>query len=226
MRHLHDLKEMILPRICPVCGKRSTTGDSALCIPCMAMLPRHMDRRADDNLMIREVWQGIPAEEASSLFQYSRKSRYHNIIMRIKQPDGKRLARQMGMVAGQNMLRYGMEKDIDLLVPVPLSFVSRISRMYNQSKAIAQGISEVTHIPVCDCLSCKLVHKRQKRLGKLQRMLNAQSAYKAHIPPQYRGSRILLIDDVFTTGSTMTGCARALLEDDANVRISLFSLAR
>ena len=101
----------------------------------------------------------------------------------------------------------------DALVPVPLHPKRLRERGYNQSLLLAQMIAEEWEIPLAPRLLVRTVHTpHQTRLSKTARMHNVARAFA--VPPTsleaVRGKRLLLVDDVITTGSTLLECARTL----------------
>ena len=117
---------------------------------------------------------------------------------------------------GRWMARAGEEllADADALVPVPLHWRRGWSRRYNQSGALARVIERQSGVPVApDALRRIRPTQQQIGLNRSQRASNVQGAFKvsqdkAH---EIQGRRVLLIDDVLTSGATSDACARALL---------------
>lgn len=223
---IHDLESLLFPRICPVCRHRMQHTERHMCASCLAYLPRIYIERTDDNEMARLLWPTLSVEHAAALFHYNSRSVYRRLIHKIKRPGGKHLAIWLGRLAAMEMENFCLKEKADVMIPVPLTRKHRWRRGYNQSAAIAQGMSEITGLPVCDCIKCNDRHKEQKRLNADERKKNSVGTFTATIPPQYRGKRILLVDDMFTTGATMTGCALSVLENAPGTRISIFTLTR
>lgn len=100
----------------------------------------------------------------------------------------------------------------DLLVPVPIHAVRRRERGYNQAEAIAAAIAPAVGVAVAaKALARKRSTRSQTRLGRGDRRANLAGAFACPRPDAVRGKRILLIDDVFTTGATTDQCAAVLL---------------
>ena len=121
---------------------------------------------------------------------------------------------------GRWMARAGQEILIsaDALVPVPLHWKRSWSRRYNQSGALAKVIGRASRVPVePDVLQRTRATGQQIGLSKSERARNEQGAFK--VPQEKKslvqGRRIVLIDDVLTSGATVNACARALLSAKA-----------
>ena len=100
--------------------------------------------------------------------------------------------------------------DIDLIIPVPLHASRKRRRGFNQAEIIAEELSHLTGIPVRNDLLFRIRRTRpQKRLGENERRQNLQGAFAVK-KTQSLPSNILLIDDIYTTGSTVERCAKML----------------
>jgi ComF family protein len=114
------------------------------------------------------------------------------------------------------------------LVPVPLHWRRLWARRFNQSAALAQSVSRVSGVPVAgDLLKRVKATPQQVGLSRTERAANVQGAFK--VPPeakaQVKGRRLILIDDVITSGATVEACARTLLRAGA-ANVDVLTLAR
>ncbi|MEZ4633257.1 MAG: phosphoribosyltransferase family protein [Deinococcales bacterium] len=96
----------------------------------------------------------------------------------------------------------------DLICAVPLHLRRYLARGYNQSALIAKGTAERLHRPYEQVVIRSRMTQQQAKLGAGEREKNVQGAFRAR--EAARGKRILLIDDVYTTGATIKSCAESL----------------
>ncbi|MDD5629346.1 MAG: ComF family protein [Elusimicrobia bacterium] len=111
----------------------------------------------------------------------------------------------------------------DALVPVPLHPRRLRERGYNQARLLAEELGRLSGLPVLDLLERARPTRPQWDLGRQSRRANLAGAFQAS--PRARGSSVLLIDDVCTSGASLEECARALLRAGAS-RVAAYVLAR
>lgn len=129
-------------------------------------------------------------------------------------------------VLGAYLLRsLPRDEAVDLLTPVPLHWRRRWDRGFNQSELLARVVSRSTGIPMRGVLRRERATAVQAGLSHTERRRNVARAFRCHRPHEVRGKRIVLVDDVMTTGSTATACARALKAAGA-ARVVLLTVAR
>ena len=220
-----DLPNLLLPRLCPVCGQRLMPSEHIICMTCTIGWPRILQTSLRDNTMLRLLWPRVPVELGTSLISYRHDMPFHNIIVSIKYHGASSLASELGRWAATEIMHQGLLEQSDVLVPVPISSAKRRRRGYNQAQLLAEGMARECHLPVRTWLVRTDERDTQTHLNKTQRATNTASAFRASIPHEERGRRILLVDDVFTTGATSAACAQALLEADPTATINVFTLA-
>ena len=134
----------------------------------------------------------------------------------------KTLARPLG-----DLLAAALPRDqrFDFVVPVPLHWQRRWQRGFNQSALLAQSIARRTGIPMLRALGRVRSTAAQAGLSNTNRRKNVSTAFRCRRPASVAGKRILLIDDVMTTGSTAAACAIALKRAGAT-KVALLAVAR
>lgn len=115
--------------------------------------------------------------------------------------------------------------EIELVIPVPLHPKRLVERGYNQAALLARSTTQGTRLPV-EYDALKRIRKtfHQATLSRQERYANVENAFEA-TPRLVKGKSILLIDDVMTTGATVSACADALLFAEAQ-EVNVLTLAR
>ena len=223
---LSKLLDLIAPRQCALCGRRLAPAESVVCGACHLAMPlTGYAATPYDNPMARLFWGQLPVERVASLLFYRRNTNVAAMVHDLKYHHQPGLARRMGAYMARNLGRDGFFDGIDLLVPVPLTRRRRWHRGYNQSEELCRGLSDVTAIPLCTKAVSRVAFAgSQTELTIQERRDNVADVFRLIGPDRIRGKHILLVDDVVTTGATMTACARQLSQVEG-VRLSILSLA-
>ena len=170
---------------------------------------------------------------AAALFFYRAESDYRHITQRIKYDGNIEAGVFFGNILGEKLASGTLFQDVDLIIPVPLHWRRQWERGYNQAQVIAEGIAARLGAPVrSDILIRSRSTKTQTQLSIEEKSVNVKNAFGLHkrlrtsTPPELTGIRhILLVDDVFTTGSTLMACFTALRTVfPPSVRISVATL--
>ena len=224
-----------LPPLCPAC--RGLVGnEGGLCAACWAQLsfiaPPLCERLGTP--FGYDPGPGVLSTEAITdppAFARARAAvRYDDIasalVHALKYADRLDLAPTMG----RWMARAGREltDDADALVPVPLHWRRLWTRRFNQAAALARAIATSSGVPVLDdALKRMRATPQQVGLKRAERATNVQGAFQ--VPDErsaaVAGRRLVLIDDVLTSGATADACARALLRAGA-ARVDVLVFAR
>jgi ComF family protein len=104
----------------------------------------------------------------------------------------------------------------DAIVPVPLHWWRRISRGYNQAERIARPLAAYIGVPLLPALRRSRPTRAQTSLGRTARAANLRNAFRVPRPGRVQGLRLLLVDDVATTGATLDAAAAALIRAGAD----------
>ena len=132
---------------------------------------------------------------------------------------------QIGTEFGNMISNLINPEDYDLIIPIPIHHARRRERGFNQSEVIGQSISDVTKIPMDENILERTRYTySQAKLNRTERKSNLDKKFKVSNSNLVYGKRVLLIDDVLTTGTTANECAVKLLKSGTR-RVDLAVIA-
>ena len=270
---LKSLADLLLPRVCAVCGRKLNFAEENICLFCLAELPltyfweRRHNKMADQfNALIERGLDGCLTggrleryAYAVALFFYDGKGDYRRITQQLKYHADLGLGRNFGRMLAQRIDDAKHFEDVDVVVPVPLHWTRRWKRGYNQAEIIAGAIAEHLGVDLrTDILKRSRRTRTQTKVDPAMKAENVSGAFavnesrlfgrnrisdkhpafsqelveepKLMEEPKLEGEasyrHILIVDDVFTSGSTLHNCFLALRSVlPVSVRISVATLA-
>ena len=174
--------------------------------------------------MTQLFWHLIPIERAAALIYYEPHSETAKLVYDLKYRNRPDIGEDMGRLMANEMQIAHFFDGIDMLLPVPLSRKRLRQRGYNQSELLAQGISDITHLPVVTrAVKRKHFVKSQTQLNRHERQENVADMFDLRDDRQLKGKHVLLVDDICTTGATLTACAESLRHIEG-IRLSILTL--
>lgn len=202
---LNSLLGLVFPPTCEVCRKGS---EEILCADCFGQI-RFMKPQL--GIYSATAYDGV-VRTALHRFKFQRR---------------KKLADALGVLLVEYLsctpeLRM---KEIDCIIPVPLHRRRQRQRGYNQVELLAQVIGKYHEVPVASVLERIKDTRPQFDLPRDTRLVNVKGAFKVCNPPAVYNKRVLLLDDIYTTGSTVSECSKALKIAGAR-RVEILTLAR
>jgi len=229
MSYLYDLWDdvvsLLFPRLCYACGNHLLRNERLICTECYILIPRTNYHVRDDNPVARLFWGRCRIERASAFSFYNKDSRIRKLIHNLKYKGIKEIGHELGMIYGRSLAGTDFLKEIDLIIPVPLHHSKKRIRGFNQSETIAEGLSEVTGVPVgIGILERTGKSATQTRKSRYDRWVNVEGIFSVVDIWRLEGRHVLLVDDVITTGSTLESCVVELLKVD-KVKVSVAALA-
>ena len=225
--------DLFFPGRCAVCDEVLSSPKDGICSECRKLLQYIEEPRC------MKCGKGLMSSEQEYCYDCGKEERSYicgfpllNYVSPVRESlarmkyDGRQeyaefYGRELAMHFKDSFGRLG----IAALVPVPVSSKRRRERGYNQAEMIARGMGRIMHRPVMNLLIKKDTGTSQTKLSQKARKENTIGKYEANIPQDWRGKRILLVDDVLTTGATIGNCAQAILATDSQATISIFTIA-
>ena len=216
MNLIEKALEYIFVPSCGVCGK---IGEGYLCKNCGKVLERYVE--CDDNFAnLREDIE----KKKLHIFQY--KEIVRKLIIQYKFNNKSYLYKTFCEFIVKNKKAFDFIKSYDIIIPVPMHNKKRALRGYNQSGLIAKELAKKMKIKIfTDVLIKTKNNKVQSSLNKEDRKNNVKDVYKLVNKEKIYNKKVLIFDDIYTTGATIEACKREILKADVK-QLGILTLAK
>lgn len=200
---------MIFPQVCGICGK---LDKKSLCKRCEIQLNKTAEFRILD-----KKESGLDDKYFNELiYIFNYEGIIRKTILDYKFNQKSYLYKTFANFILKNKNIFEKIKNYDKIIPVPISKKRMKERGYNQSfliaKQIAKNINYYKNIEICNNVLIKVKNiTEQSKLNKQDRLKNIQDVYKLKNETLIKNKKILLVDDIYTTGSTVNECSKILL---------------
>lgn len=236
---LNKIVNFIFPAQCVIC-KTFIENNDGICFECLNKIDFITDPKCDycgypfeimyiDNNMKKKKFicpnciKSKPKfHKCVSVVKYNDAAK--KIILPFKHADKTNFAKIMGRMMSATISPF--IKEVDFIMPVPIHLKRMLKRKYNQSSLLANEISANTKKPVLyNVLYRREFRQSQGHLSEKERKYNVQGAFGVKHSDKIKGKNILIVDDVFTTGATISECAEVLRKNGAG-KIFVVTFAR
>lgn len=211
----NNLFDFILPRFCCSCRTKLSVNQDTMCGNCVSKiqrstssrLQREYERKFLDNKIISEFY---------SPFVFEKDKELQHAIHALKYDKRFPVGIFLGKVLATEIKSNKTSWNFDLIIPIPLHQLKKAERGYNQSYYIAKGVGKELRVKVSDRVVKRTKYtESQTTMNLNQREENISGAFKIRNQKMVRRKSILLLDDVITTGATISECGKMLLESGA-----------
>ncbi|MFN2352501.1 MAG: ComF family protein [Kiritimatiellia bacterium] len=181
--------------VCEICGRTATTETDYICPACRRKQP------AFDRARAAAHYRGLMRDMVLNL-------KYHNALW---------LSHDLGILLAGAMAAFYQDHPFDAVTFVPLSWMRRRTRSFNQARLLASSLAHRSkpRRPVWNCLERNRFKETQTHLAARARQKNVRGAFRMTRGAEVQGKTLLLVDDVMTTGATVDECARVLKQAGA-----------
>lgn len=212
------LLNLIYPNVCGFCGKICKEN---LCKKCEIKWKNKMIDKVQDYSNNENF------EFSKYLYIFSYEDEIRNLLINYKFNEKAYLYKTFAQILLKSKNIYGFLKECDIIVPVPIHKNRKRQRGYNQSELIAKQLTkQVKNLKLEKQVLVKQKDiKPQSSLSKKERVENVRNAYKIENKEKIIGKKIILLDDIYTTGNTVNECSRILKEYGAK-QINVLTIAR
>lgn len=211
---LDKILEIIFPNVCGMCGRINKNN---LCPEC--------------KIKLKEITKANIIKVKNKNFTYlAYLFKYDGIIrekiLKYKFKDSAYLYKTFSEIIIKNKKMCGFIKKYDIIIPVPIHKKRYKERGYNQSELLAKEIAKILEIPMEKHVLIKALNNTpQSKLSKQERKNNAIGVYKTINNQKIINKKVILVDDIYTTGSTANECSKMLKQAGAN-EIAVLTIAK
>ncbi|KAF0151733.1 MAG: putative amidophosphoribosyltransferase [Ignavibacteria bacterium] len=220
----NQLLDFFFPSFCAACKIKLSCTERFVCPSCISKIQKASQERIEHEFQRKFLSSQIIAGFHSA-FVFESEKELQTILHLLKYNGKFLLGKFLGEIAAAETIAKIKLWSADLILPVPLHSLKKAERGYNQSDFICKGISKVLKIPY----KAKIIKRTRFTLSQTtmtleERKQNVHEAFEIKRKKDIAGKRIIIVDDVITTGATITECARVLKENGAE-EIFAFSVA-
>jgi len=220
-----SILNLFYPRVCAACGESLLKDEETVCLKCRYTLPRTGYERYPDNPLAQTFYGRVNIHAVTACYFFAKSGKVQHLIHQMKYKGNKEAGTFLGKQLGESLKDAPLFQGIDVIIPVPLHPRRERHRGYNQSLIIAQGISEVTGIPVGSQYLFRMKYNEsQTHKTAEERYNNVKGIFELRRQEELKGKHVLLVDDVLTTGATLESCAHQL-ESVPGITISIATAA-
>lgn len=207
---INDINNILLPKLCFGCNALLYRGEEHICTVCRNQLPLTEYSFNAENQVDRIFYGRINISKASAFLFFTDHGIVKNMIHYLKYKNQEQIGFFLGQWYGQ-IIRNNNYLEIDYVIPVPLHPKKQRKRGYNQVSLFAKTVAEHLNAHYLENILIKTANTRtQTKKTRLLRWQNKQALYILTDAEFLKDKKVLLLDDVITTGATMEACATAL----------------
>lgn len=215
-----DLWSLLYPKYCAGCRDALQYTEKVICTNCRIQLPRTNFKAGTGNQIEKHFWGKVEVESAVAFLQFLKGTEVMHLLHELKYRGNQDVGKLLGRMFASEYGNSDFLSEIDYIIPVPLHERKLKIRGFNQCDSICNGISEITKLPVLDSgLKRNRFNETQTSKGRFERFTNTSGLFSVN-STKLEGKRVLLIDDVITTGSTLEACINPLNEIGCSVRVA------
>jgi ComF family protein len=221
-RILKELTNLVFPEHCLICEAPLTYGEEQICSTCLQHLAFTELPFSENNVITRLLQAKTKVYKATALLIYDKHGTSGKLIHRLKY-DGKT---GIGTLLARYLYPQIASDPPGIIIPIPLHPRKMKIRGYNQLETFGRHLAEKLGATYRDDILIKTVHtESQTSKNPLDRWQNVLKTFQVTRPEELEGEHVLLIDDVLTTGATLSAAAEILRKHTRKMKLSIAVMA-
>jgi ComF family protein len=222
---IRDALSVFYPNLCAACDDLLVHGEETICTGCLISLPRTNFHLHSENPVAKQFWGKVNLEAATAYFSFLKGDKVQQLMHKLKYEARQDVGEKAGALCGGEIGDTPPFNAVDLILPVPLHPKKLRIRGYNQAACFGNGLATALNSPCSDRILRRVFHTQtQTRKSRFARYENMKEVFEVASPERIIGRHILLVDDVITTGSTLSACA-TVLKAFEGVKVSIATMA-
>lgn len=219
------LLDALYPPICVTCRNRLAPNEESICLACLLELP-YTESHLTPLLALDQKFVGrMPVEAIYTWVRFAKKTKIQTLLHALKYHQKPELVRIIGKHYGYLLRSKEELTSYDCLVPIPMHPRKKAMRGYNQAEEFALGLSESLGIPVDrQTLQKRRFTKSQTTFSRQNRFQNLQGSFVMNSNIDYKAKKVILVDDVLTTGATLEEAGSLLYKAEIS-NLSIITIA-
>lgn len=206
-----DFVSLFFPHYCLACGKGMGKNETYVCTTCDFELPKTESHLTQDHFVAQKFYGRVQLKFAIARYLFVAQGRVQHLLHHLKYKNFPELGVYLGKQYANDLDRYLPLQDLDGVLSVPLHQAKLKIRGYNQSEEFARGLAEGLAIPLLENGLKRIKNsKTQTSMDRLERLKNVESVFEVTDNQLIKDKKLLLVDDVITTGATLEACITTL----------------
>ncbi|MCL2859708.1 MAG: ComF family protein [Oscillospiraceae bacterium] len=213
MNYIEEILNLVYPNVCGICGK---INKISICNKCNIKIKQYINPKLEklENNKIGYMY----------LFKYDNILREKMILYKFH--ENSYLFKMFSEIVIKNELANNFLKQYDIIIPVPIHKNRKKSRGYNQSELIAKELAKNLKIQITTNTLIKQKNNiSQSTLNKIERIQNVKNVYALKNDRILKNKKVLIFDDIYTTGSTVSECIKTVKQAQPK-QIGVLTLAK
>ena len=222
---LKEIISLFYPQICAGCRKPVHKSHWAICLNCRIKMPRTKFQVFDENPVLKLLEGKCDVKHAFAFYYFKTDNTVQDLMHALKYKGVIKVGEEFGQIVGQHLSRNKRYKTIDYVIPLPLHISKQRLRGFNQCDSIAQSIALKLNTKFENNLVKRITsNESQTTKTHFERHENVDKVFKIKNSEIFKNKSVLLIDDVITTGSTLSSLAKEF-NDIPNCRVYVGTIA-